>query len=52
MCDVTGRYASEWCTSTRKLRLRDSASWWVESLRPFTPDREEREREEEEIMSE
>ena len=48
--DVTGRYASEWCTSTRRLRLRDS--WWSESLSPFSPSHEEREREEEDIMSE
>ena len=50
MTDVTGRYASEWCTATRRLRLRDS--WWSDTLLPISPGREEREREEEDILSE
>ena len=50
MADVTGRYASDWCTATRRLRLRDS--WWSETLQPLSPSPEEREREEEDIMSE
>ena len=50
MADVTGRYASDWCTATRRLRLRDS--WWTETLQPLSPSQEEREREEEDIMSE
>ena len=36
VCDVTARYASDWCTDTRKHRVDEK--WWVQSLRPFKPD--------------
>ena len=47
--DVTARYASNWCTGTRSRRL--SESWWREVLQLYAPSREEREREEDDIMS-
>lgn len=50
MSDVTARYASDWCTATRRLRL--SESWWQETLEPYAPSKEERELEEDDIMSE
>lgn len=49
MSDVTARYASDWCTATRRLRL--SESWWKETLEPYALSKEERELEEEDIMS-
>ena len=48
--DVTARYASDWSTAARRRRL--SESWWEDTLWPYSPGREEREREEEDIMSE
>lgn len=50
MSDVTARYASDWCTATRRFRL--SESWWQETLQPYAATKEERELEEEDIMSE
>lgn len=50
MSDVTARYASDWCTATRRFRL--SESWWKETLEPYGLSKEERELEEEDIMSE
>ncbi|KAK3585967.1 hypothetical protein CHS0354_038511 [Potamilus streckersoni] len=42
--DVTARYASQWMTETRKLRIE--SDWWEETLEPYRPrntDMEERE---------
>ena len=47
--DVTARYASDWCTATRKLRLNE---WWQETLQPYAASKEDREMEKEDIMSE
>ena len=49
MSDVTARYASEWCTATRKLRLNE---WWQETLQPYASSKADREMEDEDIMSE
>ena len=45
--DVTGRYASQWCTITLKNRV--SEIWWAETLRLYTPPIKERELEDEDI---
>ena len=47
--DITARYASGWCTHTRKHRL--SGDWWSEVLQPYSPDKAECEQEEEDILS-
>ncbi len=33
--DVTKRYAANWFSHTRKLRVDDN--WWMESIEPFRP---------------
>ncbi len=51
VCDVTPRYAADWCTRVYKHRL--DRTWWAESLRPFEPsDPGEQRREEEDIIGE
>jgi len=50
VCDVTARYASHWCTQVRRQRL--SEEWWAEALSSLSPDPQEREEEEEDLLCE
>ena len=50
MRDVTPRYTSNWCTSTRRMRL--SEEWWRETLEPYAGDHEEGLVEDGDILSE
>ncbi|KAL3852981.1 hypothetical protein ACJMK2_016578 [Sinanodonta woodiana] len=48
--DVTARYASQWMTETRKLRIE--SDWWEETLEPYRPlNTDVEEREDQEIKS-
>lgn len=45
--DVTARYASQWCTNTRKTRIDDD--WWAESFQCYAPPIHEYELEDDDI---
>ena len=44
MKDVTQRYASNWMSHTRKIRV--DSEWWQETLAPYQPKNKERDHEE------
>lgn len=46
--DVTRRYAPQWMTVTRKLRV--DSEWWNETMAPFAPAKTAREKEEDEDL--
>jgi len=46
--DITKRYDPYFHTHTRKLRV--NLEWWTDTLRPYTPPRSIREREEDEEL--
>ena len=48
--DVTPRYAYQWLTHCKKLRVDND--WWRECLERYAPPTEEQELEDEDIMSE
>lgn len=46
--DVTRRYAPQWMTVTRKVRVEPE--WWNETMAPFLPAKNAREKEEDEDL--
>lgn len=49
ICDVTARYASQWCTNIQKMRVNNE--WWKETLSNYSPPLNEVELEDNDIKS-